>query len=86
MTRKWSLSGPLEDCCQPLTTIGKIQQCAGTNLATLLYHPHSGDQKPQLPPAAVKLRLWFQQITHKTEACPKTDFGFIQIYVHPSPL
>lgn len=44
-TRKWSLSRCLEDCCQPLTTIGKMQPCMGTNLATALYHPHSRHQK-----------------------------------------
>lgn len=44
-TRKWSLSRCLEDCCQPLTTIGKMQPCEGTNLATVAYHPHSRHQK-----------------------------------------
>lgn len=44
-TSKWSPSGCLEDCCHPLTTVGKMQPCEGTNLATVLHHSHSGDQK-----------------------------------------
>lgn len=84
MARKWSLSGSLEDCCHPLTTFGKMQQCEGTNLAMLLYHSYSRDQKPQLPLAAVKLWHKFQQIAHKTESWSKTDFSSI-LFKNMSP-
>lgn len=83
VTRRRSLSGCLEDCCQPPTTVGNVQPCEGTNLAPVLYHPRSGDQKPQLPPAAVRPQRWFQQIAHKTQTYSKTEFSLIYLNLHP---